>query len=46
MQTLFVLLEDTSEFEDFQEIGIDGDGCVICWDATTQTPYNTGELPE
>jgi hypothetical protein len=29
--------------EDGQAIGIDGDGNVICWDATKQEPYNSGE---
>lgn len=32
--------------EDGQEIGIDGDGAVICWDATKQEPYNSGQLGE
>lgn len=33
----------TELLEDGQAIGIDNDGNVICWDATKQEPYNSGE---
>lgn len=32
--------------EDGEVIGLDGDGCVICWDAENGMPYNCGDTPE
>ena len=33
----------TELLKDGQDIGIDKDGNIICWDATKQEPYNSGE---
>lgn len=34
-----------SEPQDYDAIGIDNDGNVICWDAAKREPYNTGSPP-
>lgn len=35
-----------SGYRDFEVVGRDTDGCVLQWDAGTQTIYNCGETPE
>lgn len=42
------LMEDGTlpKLEDGEVINIDSDGCLICWNAETQEPYNCGETRE
>lgn len=33
-------------YHDEEVIGLDGDGCVVQWDAELAAPYNSGLSPE